>query len=138
LLRTSAHELTSFCQTLLTELLQHMRAIEERVHFIEASIQSFLKGSALYGKIAEIHGIGPITATAVVAAVGDAKQFRNGRHLSAGWASCLAGIRPAVSPACTASADASTHSCGPCSFMALELVCVMHRKRLILRRHGTP
>jgi len=83
LLRTSADELTSFCQTLLTELLQHLRAIEERVHLIEASIQSFMKTSALCRKIAEIPGIGPITATAVVAAVGDARQFRNGRHLSA-------------------------------------------------------
>ena len=42
-----------------------------------------MKRSALCRKIAEIPGIGPITATAVVAAVGDARQFRNGRHLSA-------------------------------------------------------
>jgi len=83
LLRTSADELTSFCQTLLTELLQHLGAIEERVRLIEASIQSFMKRSTLCRKIAEIPGIGPITATAIVAAVGDARQFRNGRHLSA-------------------------------------------------------
>jgi transposase len=83
ILHTSADELTSFCQTLLTELLQHLSAIEERVRLIEASIQSFMKKSTLCKKIAEIPGIGPITATAVVAAVGDARQFRNGRHLSA-------------------------------------------------------
>ena len=83
LLRTSADEMTSFCQTLLTELLQHLHAIEERIHLIEASIQSFMKESTLCRTIAEIPGIGPITATAVVAAVGDARQFRNGRHLSA-------------------------------------------------------
>ncbi|WP_233810177.1 IS110 family transposase [Paraburkholderia sp. HP33-1] len=82
-LRTSADELTPFCQTLLTELLQHLGTIEERVHLIEASIQSFMKKSMLCRKIAEIPGIGPITATAIVAAVGDATQFRNGRHLSA-------------------------------------------------------
>jgi len=61
----------------------HTSAIEERVRLIEASIQSFMKKSTLCKKIAEIPGIGPITATAVVAAVGDARQFRNGRHLSA-------------------------------------------------------
>lgn len=83
LLSKSADELTSFCQTLLTEMLQHLQAIEERVHLIEASIQSFMKRSALCKKIAEVPGIGPITATAMVAAVGDAKQFRNGRHLAA-------------------------------------------------------
>ncbi len=83
LLSKSADELASFCQTLLTELLQHLHAIEERVHLIETSIQSFMKRSALCKKIAEVPGIGPITATAMVAAVGDAKQFRNGRHLAA-------------------------------------------------------
>lgn len=38
-----ADELTSFCRTLLTELLVHLRAIEERIHFIEISIHSFMK-----------------------------------------------------------------------------------------------
>ncbi|MBU2846805.1 IS110 family transposase [Acidithiobacillus ferriphilus] len=34
-------------------------------------------------RLAEIPGIGPVTATAVVATVGDAKLFRNGRELAA-------------------------------------------------------
>jgi transposase len=76
LLSKSADELTSLCQTLLTELLQHLHAIEARIHLIEVSIQSFMKKSTLCKKIAEVPGIGPITATAVIAAVGDAKQFR--------------------------------------------------------------
>jgi transposase len=82
LLRSRADELTPFCRTLLTELLVRLRAIEERIHFIAISIDSFMKQSALCGKIAQIPGIGPITATAIVAAVGDARQFRNGRHLA--------------------------------------------------------
>ncbi|GCB05270.1 transposase [Ralstonia sp. SET104] len=32
---------------------------------------------ALCKKIAAVHGVGPITATAIVGAIGDAKQFRN-------------------------------------------------------------
>lgn len=83
LLSKSGDELTSFCQALLTELLQHLHAIEERIQLIEASIRSFMKKSTLCKKIAEVPGIGPITATAVVAAIGDARQFRNGRHLAA-------------------------------------------------------
>lgn len=39
LIRTSADELTSFCQTLLAELLQHLKTIEDRIHLIEVSIQ---------------------------------------------------------------------------------------------------
>ena len=34
-------------------------------------------------RLAEIPGIGPVTATAVVATVGDDKLFRNGRELAA-------------------------------------------------------
>ena len=30
-----------------------------------------------------VEGVGPLTATALVAAVGDARQFRHGRELSA-------------------------------------------------------
>lgn len=83
LLRTAEDELTSFCQTLLTELLQHLKAIEERIRLIETSIQAFMKHSALCKKIMAVPGVGPITATAIVGAIGDAKQFRNGRHLTA-------------------------------------------------------
>jgi len=34
-------------------------------------------------RISAIDGVGPLTATAIVAAVGDASEFRNGRHLAA-------------------------------------------------------
>src|SRR5437868_3925488 len=34
-------------------------------------------------KLAEIPGIGPITASALVASIGDAKVFKNGRQLAA-------------------------------------------------------
>src|SRR4051794_1935415 len=67
----------------MAELLEHLRAIEERIHFIEISIHSFMKRSALCRMIVQILGIGPIIATVIVAAVGDARQFRNGRHLAA-------------------------------------------------------
>ena len=136
MLSTSADELTSFCQTLLTELLQHLGAIEERVHLIEASIQSFMKKSTLCKKIAEVPGIGTITATAIVAAVGDARQFRNGRHLSAWRVSCPDSIRLAASLACTASADEATASCGPCLYQSRGPFCAMHRQKPTLRASG--
>jgi transposase len=34
-------------------------------------------------KIAKIQGIGPKTATALIAAIGDGSDFKNGRHLAA-------------------------------------------------------
>jgi transposase len=96
-------ELTSFCQTLMTDLLQAVHALEQRIAQAEAWIKSFMKRSALCRKITAVAGIGPITATAIVAAVGDAREFRNGRHLAAwlglvprqyssGGKACLKGI----------------------------------------------
>jgi len=76
-------ELTSICQTLVTALLEQLRALEERIARTNQWIMSFMKSSELSKKIETIEGVGPITATAMVAAVGDAKEFKNGRHLSA-------------------------------------------------------
>jgi transposase len=95
-----------------------------------------MKTSALCRKIAEIPGIGPITATAVVAAVGDARQFRNAGHLSAWLGLVPRQYSMAANPACKASADAATHTCGPCSLTALELFCAMHRQKVIRKVSG--
>jgi transposase len=47
--------------------------LDQRIHEALGPVQ----------KITAIDGVGPITATAFVAAVGDAKEFKNGRHLAA-------------------------------------------------------
>lgn len=76
-------ELTRFCQTLMMELFQEFNALETRIALAETYIKSFMKQSALCKKIVAVAGIGPITATAIVAAIGEAKEFKNGRHLAA-------------------------------------------------------
>ena len=76
-------ELTSFCQSLIVRLVQHLRALEEEIAVADGWIRSFMSRSALCQKIAAVPGIGPVTATAIVAAVGRADGFRNGRHLAA-------------------------------------------------------
>lgn len=76
-------ELTTFCQSLLTMLLEQFRVIENQISRAEDWIASFMKNSALCQRLATIPGVGAITATAIVAAVGDAKTFKNGRHLAA-------------------------------------------------------
>ena len=76
-------EVTSICQAMVLELTEQIQALEECVKRTETWIKSFMKRSALCKKIALVGGVGPITATAMVAAVGEAKGFRNGRHLSA-------------------------------------------------------
>ena len=76
-------ELTVFCQTLVAELLEQFHVLEERLARAEQWIKDVMKRSPLCRKIAAVEGIGPVTATAIVAAVGEAKEFKNGRHLAA-------------------------------------------------------
>jgi transposase len=83
LLAQAEGELTSFCQALVMEVVEQIHLVEERIARAERWIDAFMAESALCKKIAAVKGIGPITATAVVAAVGEAKQFKNGRHFAA-------------------------------------------------------
>lgn len=82
-LREADNELTAFCRSLITELQQHLREIEARIGRMDRQIQAFMRDSGLCNRIAAIEGIGPITATAIIGAIGDAREFRNGRHLAA-------------------------------------------------------
>ena len=58
-------------------------ALDERVARADALVQRVFTQSAACQKLAQVDGIGPVVATALVAAVGNAKAFANGRHLAA-------------------------------------------------------
>ena len=55
--------------------------IRREMKQIEDKIKVFLDENEACQHLAEIPGIGIMTATALVATVGDARQFRSGRHL---------------------------------------------------------
>ncbi|MET3119321.1 transposase, partial [Undibacterium sp. GrIS 1.8] len=57
--------------------------IDKQVDEMDEKIQQWHRSSETSRKLAEIPGIGPITATALVASIGDAKNFDNGRQLAA-------------------------------------------------------
>lgn len=50
---------------------------------IEEQVQPIHRSHALCQKIAAVEGIGPVTATAVVAAIADGRTFHNGRQFAA-------------------------------------------------------
>jgi transposase len=50
---------------------------------MEVQIQAWHRSNALSRKLEKIPGIGPLTASALVASIGDAKGFENGRQLAA-------------------------------------------------------
>jgi transposase len=56
---------------------------DRRIASFDQKIEKIFRYSESCQRIAKIKGIGPKTATAVVAAIGDGSEFKNGRHLAA-------------------------------------------------------
>ena len=57
--------------------------LHRQVQEVEAQINAWHRSNEGSQKLVKIPGIGPLTATALVASIGDAKSFRNGRELAA-------------------------------------------------------
>ena len=68
---------------LMQRMLDHLKSLDQQVGELERQIRTWHRSSALSCKLEKVPGIGPITATALVASIGDAKQFANGRQLAA-------------------------------------------------------
>jgi transposase len=83
LLDEAKDELPSAFQELVLRLLEHFKALDRQVNEMEQQIQHWHRANALSRRLEKIPGIGPITASALVASIGDAKNFANGRQLAA-------------------------------------------------------
>ena len=68
---------------LLRRLNDHLAELNRQVEELELQIKLWHKNNEASQKLEAILGIGPITASAIVATVGDAREFKNGRQLSA-------------------------------------------------------
>jgi len=63
-------------------LAAQIEAVEAQIEELEALIMEWHKGDEASQRLAKIPGVGPITASAVVATIGDASNFTSPRHLS--------------------------------------------------------
>lgn len=68
---------------LLAELYDDLVAIDRRVAELTQRIERNVRADDDGKRLLEVPGIGPLTASALIAAVGDARQFRNGRQMAA-------------------------------------------------------
>ena len=80
-------QLTDAVPTLLrTELLEQLEALRtatKRIDALEKQLASWQDSEPDCQRLRAIPGVGPLTATAVVASVGDARQFRSARQFAA-------------------------------------------------------
>ena len=49
---------------------------------LDREIAAIMREDEAVRRIEQLHGIGPLTASALVAMVGDGRQFKNGRQLA--------------------------------------------------------
>ena len=70
-------------RNLIERLGTNLKEMDRQVKELEAQIQKWHRENEASSKLAEIPGLGPITASAIVATVGDAREFKNGRQLAA-------------------------------------------------------
>jgi transposase len=83
LLEDAENGLSDLMRETLAELYDFMRDLDARIHGFDLRIDRIFRNSPPCQRIAKIKGVGPKTATAIVAAIGDGADFKNGRHLAA-------------------------------------------------------
>jgi transposase len=83
ILEDGERDLPGLFRQLLQRLGEHLRELDRQVGELELQIQLWHRQHDASCKLAQIPGIGPITASALVASIGDAKSFANGRQLAA-------------------------------------------------------
>lgn len=65
------------------DLLEHIRLLDTRVIEYERSIQAHARENRAAQLALERSGVGPITASAIAASVGEGREFKNGRQFAA-------------------------------------------------------
>lgn len=68
---------------LLCELSEELQMLDERVARHDNRLQQVARDDIRIKRLLAIEGMGPVVASALVAAVGDARQFRSGREMAA-------------------------------------------------------
>lgn len=70
-------------RAVLTEAIEHLCLLEARIEQCDREIHAHAQHSEAAQRISALTGVGPITASAVVATIANARDFRNGRQMAA-------------------------------------------------------
>ena len=79
----AAEQLPELARGAIGDLLEQLRVLDERIAKYDQQIEAQARLSEPARRLMQIRGIGPTTALAIVATVGDAREFKNGRQFAA-------------------------------------------------------
>src|SRR5271168_3948481 len=75
--------LNPLVRSLMRELREELAELDARIAGYDRKIRELYRNSEICQRLGKVEGIGPVTATALVAAVGDRSSFKNGRQFAA-------------------------------------------------------
>jgi len=83
ILEDAENGLPPISRSLFARLFEHFERLGSQVKELESQIKAWHKQSEASGRLEAIPGVGALTASALVASIGNAKTFKNGRQLAA-------------------------------------------------------
>ena len=75
--------LSSLVRALVGELKAELAELDQRIAAYDRRIRELYRNNELCQRLGKIEGVGPLSATALMAAVGDRQGFKNGRQFAA-------------------------------------------------------
>lgn len=78
-------QLPALFRPVLARALEHLRQIDEHIAECDGRIRAHVKENEAAQRVQAIVGLGPLTASALIATIANPRDFRNGRQMSA-WA----------------------------------------------------
>ncbi|KDN28313.1 transposase [Vibrio fortis] len=83
MLEDAENELPLLARTLIADAYHHLDELNQRIADTEQVFDSFAKVSTNVQRVMKVRGIGPQTATAILASIGNGSQFDKSRDFSA-------------------------------------------------------
>jgi transposase len=75
--------LTAIARELIAEWSDELRQLDAKVHTAQERQKALVKDNPADRALREVPGIGPVVSAIVLSAIGDARQFANGRQMAA-------------------------------------------------------
>ena len=77
------NDLTGLFRRILNGLWEDLKVLDDRIGELDREIKSMALNNPVATRLQTLRGVGPMIATALIAAVGDGQQFTNGRQMAA-------------------------------------------------------
>jgi transposase len=82
-LEDASNELPGMMRLALQRAQAHWRVLDDEIAWCDQQVKLHVRGDPAAARAAQLHGVGDLTASALVAAVGDMRQFKSARQFSA-------------------------------------------------------